>query len=161
MLSRPTMLVWSLLLCTSTGACAQRRVVGAGTAVKITHLYQSERSRTGEPVRLVITSAAALDSLLNRVGREFVQSLTPIDFSTNEVIAVALGGQSAAGPIIMIDSVVDLSDVRRITVTRTDYRNGCTLPSAITRPVDIAMVPRSTRSRVTFVERTKLLPCPY
>jgi len=168
MLNPATMLLRAIVVCSAAGACTRQPVIRSsprhvddGGVVRITHLYRSDRSRVGEPLRLVIDTAAAFDSLLDRLGRESVPNPESIDFEANEVIVAALGGQPAAGPSIAVDSVIDRFDRRTIVVTHTDYRNGCTLASAVTRPIDVAMVPKSHNSHVTFVERTRVLPCPF
>lgn len=109
---------------------------------------------------MVIRTQTEFNAVLEAIGRERITIRSPIDFDNDEIIIAALGSQTAAGPSIAIDSVVDERPYRTIVVRQIDYVNGCTLSSTIVRPVDVALVHRLPFERVRFVDRVMIRKCP-
>jgi hypothetical protein len=81
-----------------------------------------------------------------------------IDFSRSTVILVALGSRPSAGYDITVSRVARDAGVLYVQVTSTSPGDRCAVTMAITRPVDVVVVPH-TVDRVVFVEKSQVFQC--
>ena len=122
--------------------------------VPLRRLFRSGNSRIEHPYRAVITDSVAFQELWRKAtkGRDPSDPAAHVDFSTEMVIAVAMGFAGTTGHAIEVAAVT--SDGMRLTVevVLTAPGSNCIQGTQVTYPVDVVAVPR-TSGIVTFVDR--------
>ncbi|MCC7199297.1 MAG: protease complex subunit PrcB family protein [Gammaproteobacteria bacterium] len=71
-------------------------------------------------------------------------ALPVIDFDREMVLVVAMGRQASGGHSLRFERVARDGEGIVVTIRREQPGSGCIVPSALTFPVDIATVPRSS-----------------
>jgi hypothetical protein len=157
-------LLGSLFTACSMSACAQTRGSGLdlrntvliGVVDTAAHLHRDRRGNgPQEPTRRIIREQHALDTLWSILQEHF--PAPRLDFSKEDVLVAGMGGQSAVGPTISIDTVLTRGAERIVFVRVTEVAEECLLASAYTYPIDIVVVPRDSTRTTRFVERTTRL----
>lgn len=153
-------IVGATLLGVLTNACAQTQGIrpARGDTVIIgmidtaTHLrpdvYFGPRQRT----RRIIREQRDLDELWSTL-----QSHVPVprvDFSQKDVLVGGFGTYPSEGPTISIDTVLTRGEERIVVVRTTHLREACLVPSVVTAPFDIVVVPHDSTRTTRFVERS-------
>lgn len=81
-----------------------------------------------------------------------------VDFTTHQVVAVAMGARGTGGYVIEVARVADAPDARYVLVRETSPGDGCMVTMAETAPLHIVRVPRRTAT-VVFVEQAVTSHC--
>ena len=84
--------------------------------------------------------------------------LPTVDFRTERVVLVALGGRSTGGYDIRVDSVVRFQRGGVTYVTATSPGNRCVTTQALTQPVDVIRVPQGLEP-MTFQRQAVVRDC--
>jgi len=107
----------------------------------ITHEYYSG---FGDSTNLVITDSYTWAVTWARLYASLRPrpSLPTVDFRTERVVLVALGGRSSGGFDIRIDSVARFERGSVTYVTATSPGNRCFTTGALTQPVDVIRLPQ-------------------
>ena len=107
-----------------------------------------------EPGTLVVDSQKNLEVMWERITVLVVpRPDTPkIDFDTEIALAVFMGERQTGGYEIAIDKVVEHENEVIVTYSETSPRPGMTAPQVITRPFQIAVIPK-TDKEIKFVRR--------
>ena len=113
-------------------------------------------SGLGEPTRLVISDAA----MFTRVWEQAFASVPvpSVDFGRERVIVAALGQRASGGYAIEIQGANVEGDEMVFDVVSTTPGDYCAVSMALTQPVDMVKVPRSTAA-VRFAERSVIQTC--
>ncbi|MBI4539240.1 MAG: protease complex subunit PrcB family protein [Gemmatimonadetes bacterium] len=82
----------------------------------------------------------------------------PVDFTTQLVLAAAMGTRSTGGHTITIERVYRTSDRIFVEVREVAPGRACIVTMALTQPVDAALAPKSELP-VSFVERKEVRDC--
>jgi hypothetical protein len=153
-------LVGTALLCVLMSACAQtlriRATPGDRVIIGITdtaaHLRRDFYFGPHQPTRRVIRQQRDLDGFWSTLQTHIPPPT--VDFSQRDVLAVGFGSHGSEGPTISIDTVLTRGQ-ERIAVVRTTYlTEACLVPSVVTAPFDIVVVPRDSTRTTQFVERS-------
>jgi hypothetical protein len=109
-------------------------------------LVKSAFSGIQDPKQEVIKDKAAWDAVWTRhlANAKGAVSQPEVDFSKEMIILVAMGRQNTGGYSIQVSSVRAVGDKLEITVTRTTPPPGSMSIQALTAPVSIVAVPRSS-----------------
>ena len=107
-----------------------------------------------EPGTLVVDSQKNLEEMWERITVQLVpRPDTPqIDFDTETALAVFMGERPTGGYAITIDKVVEHEDQVVVTYIETAPRSGMELTQVITRPFQIAVIPKTDKP-IKFVRR--------
>ena len=142
----PVLAVALSLGCQDTSSPADRTAFGSRTSVwqpdpsaAIAHEYYSG---FGDSTNLVITDSYTWAVTWARLYASLrPRALLPtVDFRTERVVLVALGGRSTGGYDIRVDSVVRFQRGGVMYVTATSPGNRCVTTQALTQPVDVIRV---------------------
>lgn len=152
-------LVGTALLGVLTNACAQTHgiqpALGDTVIIGITdtaaHLRREIWFGPRQRTRRVIREQRDLDALWS--GLQAHVPTPRVDFSQKDVLVAGYGDYPAVGPTISIDTVLTRGLERIVVVRVTDLVGNCLVPSAVTAPFDIVVVPRDTARTTQFVER--------
>ena len=123
-------------------------------------VVRNHYSAIGERQRLVIRDAQAWSQFWVRAHG----SLTPrpdvpnIDFTTNIVVAAAMGSRPSGGYTVAIDAMYELESTLYAVVTERSPGAGCVTTAALTAPVIAVRVARPG-AQVSFVEREEIIDC--
>jgi hypothetical protein len=82
-----------------------------------------------------------------------------VDFATERVLLVALGGRYSGGYDIAVDSVVGYQGGATVYITGRSPGQGCFVTAALTAPAQLVLLPRPVEP-VAFQERDVATPCP-
>jgi hypothetical protein len=92
-------------------------------------------------------------------GRLRPASAVPsVDFAATVVVVAALGQQRSGGFVVQITGASMVSGQIVVQVQTRSPAKGCIVSSALTAPVDIALMPRSL-SQLTFKVSAATSPC--
>lgn len=118
----------------------------------------TQLSRISQSERLVIRNANDWAAAWALITPDAGQSPPTIDFSQQMVVLAALGTQPDAGYSIRVDSASIIDGELTIFVGTSTAAPSCGRALIITRPVDIAWLPR-TDNDVRFVDVHGVTPC--
>ena len=108
--------------------------------------------------------AVRTQSQWNEIWARIAGNATPapeapeIDFATEMVIVAAMGTRPSGGYAIRIDRVVRRGNTMWAEVTSSAPGSGCMNAAALTTPVDLVVVQRTT-GKVLFVENSEVRNC--
>jgi hypothetical protein len=116
-----------------------------------------------QPARLVIRTreqwSAAWTVIVPATPLSLPPPLPEIDFEREMLIVAAMGGQSTGGFNILIESATESPrGVVTVHVRSISPGAGCVTTLAVTKPVDIARLPRRD-GPVAFAEKLEVRPC--
>jgi PrcB C-terminal len=140
-----------------TALGARVTVLLPDTTSAIAHEYYSG---FGAPAQLVIADSWSWADTWAKLYASLRPrpSLPAVDFRTERVVLVALGGRSNGGYDIRIDSVARFERGSVTYVTATAPGNRCFTTQALTQPVDLIRVSSSMRP-MTFLQRAVVRDC--
>jgi len=139
-------------------AAAQDAPVYLAAPDSAAHVYRSGTSGFADAARLVVRDSVAWGRVWAtlHVGAAQAPPPPPIDFRREIVIVAALGGRTAAGYAITIDTVRRAGEEIEAVVRTFVPGERCGGGVAFVEPADAVRVPRSERA-VTFTERRQAL----
>ena len=110
--------------------------------------------------RLLIRSTAAWANVWARIyeKRSPKPPLPTIDFSSEQIVVAALGARPTGGYSILVTGASRLSGVITVRVESRSPGEGCGTTTAVTEPVDVARIPRSS-GPVLFEETAVVRSC--
>jgi hypothetical protein len=119
---------------------------GQADNLPVRSLVKSAFSGIQDPKQEVIKDKAAWDAAWTRhlANTKGGISQPEVDFSKEMVILVAMGRQNSGGYSIQVSTVEKTIDKLQITVTRTTPPPGSMSIQALTAPIHIVAVPRSS-----------------
>ncbi len=131
----------------------------ARTAPNTELLAREAYSGLAERQRLVIESQSELNALWNAVYQWMSpQPAAPvIDFSSNVVIAAAMGTRGSGGYLIDVKDVIRIGSTLSVIVEERSPASNCGVTAVVTAPVVLVRVARV--SEVSFVETTRVHSC--
>jgi hypothetical protein len=148
-------------------ACAQSRgrapaardTVIIGVADTAAHLYRSpEGNGPDTSTRRVMRDQRNLEELWKTI--DSLLPLPRVDFARSDVLVAAFGAWGRLEPAINIDTVLTRGAERIVIVRVTSVAEDCLMPSEMTYPIDIVVVPRDSTRTTRFIERkTRLRGC--
>lgn len=159
-LSRTAVIIVGVaLLGVLTNACAQtqriRPALGDTVVIGMTdtaaHLYRELWFGPDYPIRRVIREQRDLDEFWSTLQTHIPPPT--VDFSQKDVLAVGFGRYPTLGPTISIDTVLTRGSERIVVVGVRDLIGNCLVPSAVSAPFDIVVVPRDSTRTTQFAER--------
>lgn len=159
-------LIGATLLGVLMSACAQtqgiRPALGDTVVIGMTdtgaHLYRELWFGPDYPTRRVIREQRDLDEFWSTLQTHIPPPT--VDFSQKDVLAVGFGRYKTLGPTISIDTVLTRGSDRIVVVRVRDLIGNCLVPSAVSAPFDIVVVPRDSTRTTQFAERrTRLTGC--
>lgn len=123
-------------------------------------LFGSEISGIMERRRSVVrTPSAWADAWAEITGPMISAEPVPeVDFTTRQVLVLAMGGRPSGGYSIRLGALSQLGDTLYAVVRETSPAAGCLTSQALTQPVAVLAVPLHG-VRVEFVEERALLDC--
>lgn len=136
-----------------------------GEVIPITRLRAepytfTHHSGLADSARIVVrdanTWAATWTAIWRRHSPE--PALPSIDFSQEMLVVAALGTRSSGGYSIYVDSAYQRSDHIEVVIRKVSPGSRCIVTAALTEPVDIARLPRSSQS-VRYRERSVVHNC--
>jgi hypothetical protein len=113
-----------------------------------------------DSLNTVVRDSLAWRDMWRQINQPFVPqpALPAVDFSKEMVIVTALGARQSGGYDVVIEGATLDSSAIDIAVRHTRPAPGCPVEAVVTQPVDVAKMPRATRS-VRFHERHLVVPC--
>lgn len=134
---------------------APRDVVIIGVADTAAHLYRQLWFGPDDPTRRVIREQRDLDEFWSTLQTHIPPPT--VDFSRKDVLAVGFGRYAVTAPTISIDTVLTRGSERIVVVRVRDLMEECLVPSAVSAPFDLVVVPRDSIRTTQFAERRMLL----
>jgi hypothetical protein len=150
------------------GACANPDFLlpqPEGEIIPVTRLRAEPYTFTynsglADSARIVVQDANTWASTWTALwGRHSPEPALPsIDFSQEMLVVAALGTRSSGGYSIYVDSAYQRTDHIEVVIRKVSPGKRCIVPAALTEPVDIARLPRSSQP-VRYRERSVVRDC--
>ena len=129
-------------------------VIRSGDVLARLHLGPWSYTGFDNVRRQIITDRVTLETTWAALyrGQDPVPSVPAVDFTTEEVVLVAMGIRSSGGYGIEITRVTEGDAGRSIAVLEVSPGSGCGVTTALTSPADAVVLPASRGMAVRFVE---------
>jgi hypothetical protein len=110
--------------------------------------------------QIIVRDSASWASLWREIVRPHspVAALPAVDFSREMLVIASMGRRSTGGYAIWVDDVRVVNDTLRIALWEQSPGPRCGTPGALTAPVALARLERSTLP-VAFVTTTSMADC--
>lgn len=156
-----------VLLALSFAACDQNTttmpapVIRSGDVLARLHLGPWSYTGFDNVRRQIITDNVTLETTWAALyrGQSPVPPVPAVNFTTEEVVLVAMGIRSSGGYTIEINRVTEGDAGRSIEVREVAPGSGCGVTAALTSPADAMVLPASGGMAVRFVEVRETHDC--
>lgn len=150
---------FALVLATLAAGCAElpsispapERDVLPGEPVQLVRLHEyfpADNSGFDAQARLVVTSQGEWEAAWQRIWQNErpVPAAPAVDFSREVVLVAAMGSRSSGGHHIQLQQAAAQSGTVAVRVVETSPGSECFVTAAITEPVDVVKLPRTSLS---------------